>query len=599
MAAADEAQEPLADGPVRVRMGLHSGEPIVTAEGYVGSTCTGQRGSGAGHGGQVLVSETTRQLLDDAAELRDLGMHRLKDLGAPQRLFQLGAASFRRLQTLYRTNLPIQPTPLVGRERELAEAAARPRGSARHPHRARRKRQDEARASARRRARRRVRGRRLLGSAPALRRPGAGRAAIAQRSAPTTAWPSTSATNACCSCSTISSRSSTRHRASPPCWRGFRRDGARYKPWAAASSRSSATRSIRFPSTTPSHCSASVPRRSSTDSSIDAVGDLPPAGRPSAGDRARRCAHRAPPRRRIARAARAASADAHIAVARRSRATADAARDDRVELRSPRARRAGPVPRPRIFRGSFTLEAAEAVCDAELDVARVAPRQEPRSPLGERTARHARHDPRVRKRASRGVRRGGASGERHADFFSSSRNRQLSIARSFGLGPAARPRDGRCRQLRGALAWAIGSGSFELGFAERARRLNSSRRRRPDRGRPVVRAALWRLRRCTVFARVTLRVRALRTLRKLSSTWQDRPNLWPRTCANEKPRDLRKALARTRSGESETLLHRLGICWILRRGDLEERREEQRRSPATRSTGDTGTTHWGVAADDG
>ena len=78
----------------------------------------------AGHRGQVLVSETTRQLLDASVELRDLGDHRLKDLGAPQRLFQLGDGEFPPLKTLYRTTLPIQATPIVGRERELAEAGA-------------------------------------------------------------------------------------------------------------------------------------------------------------------------------------------------------------------------------------------------------------------------------------------------------------------------------------------------------------------------------------------------------------------------------------------------------------------------------------------
>jgi predicted ATPase len=68
-----------------------------------------------------VVSQTTRDLLDEAAELRDLGEHRLKDLSAPQRLFQVGSGDFPRLKTLYQTNLPVQPTPLVGRRTELAE----------------------------------------------------------------------------------------------------------------------------------------------------------------------------------------------------------------------------------------------------------------------------------------------------------------------------------------------------------------------------------------------------------------------------------------------------------------------------------------------
>ena len=57
-------------------------------------------------------------------ELRDLGEHRLKDLGAPVRLYQLGSDDFRPLKTLYRTNLPVQATPIVGRERELEETLA-------------------------------------------------------------------------------------------------------------------------------------------------------------------------------------------------------------------------------------------------------------------------------------------------------------------------------------------------------------------------------------------------------------------------------------------------------------------------------------------
>src|SRR5207244_10732214 len=74
------------------------------------------------HGGQVVISEATRQLLDSADTLEDLGHHRLKDLGAPQHLYQLGGTAFPPLKTLHRTNLPIQATPLVGRERELEEA---------------------------------------------------------------------------------------------------------------------------------------------------------------------------------------------------------------------------------------------------------------------------------------------------------------------------------------------------------------------------------------------------------------------------------------------------------------------------------------------
>jgi predicted ATPase/class 3 adenylate cyclase len=122
VAAAGDVQVALDGGPVRVRIGIHTGEAVVTDEGYVGiDVHRAARIMSAGHGGQVLFSETTRQLLGEDCELVDLGEHRLKDLCAPHRLFQLGDGSFPPLRTLYRTNLPIQPTPLVGRRRELAE----------------------------------------------------------------------------------------------------------------------------------------------------------------------------------------------------------------------------------------------------------------------------------------------------------------------------------------------------------------------------------------------------------------------------------------------------------------------------------------------
>jgi predicted ATPase len=119
LAAAREAQATL-DGVVRVRMGVHTGEPLLTEEGYVGlDVHRAARIASAGHGGQVLVSQSTRDLVGDG--LRDLGEHRLKDLTAPERIYQLGDGDFPPLKSLNQTNLPVQPTPLVGRERELAD----------------------------------------------------------------------------------------------------------------------------------------------------------------------------------------------------------------------------------------------------------------------------------------------------------------------------------------------------------------------------------------------------------------------------------------------------------------------------------------------
>jgi len=128
VAAAAEAQQALSHGPVRVRMGLHTGEPTVTADDYVGvDVHRAARIAAAGHGGQVLLSEQTARLLGDSTSLRDLGLHRLKDLTGPQRLYQLRIhglqEEFPALRTLGNrwTNLPVQPTPFIGRERELAE----------------------------------------------------------------------------------------------------------------------------------------------------------------------------------------------------------------------------------------------------------------------------------------------------------------------------------------------------------------------------------------------------------------------------------------------------------------------------------------------
>ena len=118
--AAAEGQRALRSGPVRVRMGLHTGTPHLGEEGYVGNDVhRAARIAAAGHGGQVLLSDATRALVDVSA-LRDLGEHRLKDLSAPERLYQIGGAEFPALKTLYHTNLPVPATPFLGRERSCA-----------------------------------------------------------------------------------------------------------------------------------------------------------------------------------------------------------------------------------------------------------------------------------------------------------------------------------------------------------------------------------------------------------------------------------------------------------------------------------------------
>ena len=122
LAAASAMTEALGAGRIRVRAGLHTGTPLLAEEGYVGDDVhRAARIAAAGHGGQVLVSSATATLGE--VELTDLGEHRLKDLGAPERVYQLGEGTFPPLKSLYRTNLPVAVTSFLGRERELAEIA--------------------------------------------------------------------------------------------------------------------------------------------------------------------------------------------------------------------------------------------------------------------------------------------------------------------------------------------------------------------------------------------------------------------------------------------------------------------------------------------
>lgn len=121
-----------AGGEVRVRMGLHTGEPQRTAEGFVGlDVHRAARIAAAGHGGQVLLSAATADLvraaLPDGVALRELGQYRLKDLPAPEELLQLvitdlpSAFPPPRAQPVQRHNLPASLTSFVGREHELTE----------------------------------------------------------------------------------------------------------------------------------------------------------------------------------------------------------------------------------------------------------------------------------------------------------------------------------------------------------------------------------------------------------------------------------------------------------------------------------------------
>ena len=118
--------------PVRVRMGLHTGDGTLGGDDYVGiDVHRAARIAGAAHGGQILLSDSTRALaehaLPEGVSLRDLGQHRLKDIALPERLHELVieglSTDFPAPRTLDArpNNLPVQLTSFVGREEEIAE----------------------------------------------------------------------------------------------------------------------------------------------------------------------------------------------------------------------------------------------------------------------------------------------------------------------------------------------------------------------------------------------------------------------------------------------------------------------------------------------
>jgi class 3 adenylate cyclase len=133
--AASEALQGLASGPIRVRMGIHTGTPHVGTEGYVGvDVHRAARIAACGHGGQVLVSASTASLLG-TDDLLDLGKHRLKDLSAPERIYQLGSDDFPPLESLHQTNLPLPSAPSSGASKSsgMCSRSCRIRASACSP----------------------------------------------------------------------------------------------------------------------------------------------------------------------------------------------------------------------------------------------------------------------------------------------------------------------------------------------------------------------------------------------------------------------------------------------------------------------------------
>jgi predicted ATPase len=112
-----------AGGLIRIRVGVHTGKPGLDPPKYVGlDVHKAARIMSAGHGGQVLLSKTTRDLVEiDATEL---GEHRLKDLDGPVPLYQVGDGQFPPLKTISNTNLPRPASTFVGRDQEVDQVAS-------------------------------------------------------------------------------------------------------------------------------------------------------------------------------------------------------------------------------------------------------------------------------------------------------------------------------------------------------------------------------------------------------------------------------------------------------------------------------------------
>jgi predicted ATPase/class 3 adenylate cyclase len=124
LAAASEVTRALASGPIQVRIGLHTGKPRLGDEGYVGKEVHfAARLAATGHGGQVVLSRATAELVDGS--LTELGEHRLKDIAESVPVYQLGEERFPPLKTISNTNLPRPASSFVGRERELEEVLTR------------------------------------------------------------------------------------------------------------------------------------------------------------------------------------------------------------------------------------------------------------------------------------------------------------------------------------------------------------------------------------------------------------------------------------------------------------------------------------------
>src|SRR5512142_51927 len=133
MPSASNLQPPTSNLPLRVRMGMHTGQATPRGNDYEGHLTLShtKRLMASAAGGQILLSQATEALVREhlfpSVTLRDLGEHRLKDFDRPEHIFQVEAsdlpADFPPLKTLgaFPNNLPVQLTSFVGRARELGE----------------------------------------------------------------------------------------------------------------------------------------------------------------------------------------------------------------------------------------------------------------------------------------------------------------------------------------------------------------------------------------------------------------------------------------------------------------------------------------------
>ena len=207
LAAVNETMTGLHGGPIKIRVGIHTGEPQLDPPKYVGiDVHRAARILAAAHGGQVVLSGATRVLVDNLA-VTELGEHRLKDFAEPVAIYQLGHEGFPPLRTISNTNLPRPASSFVGREAEVAEVVSRlatgarlltltgPGGTGKQPGaEAATTLVPDSKAG-------------VFPVGPAsLRDPGSSARRSRSRSAPRTGSPTTSPTATCCCCWTTSNR---------------------------------------------------------------------------------------------------------------------------------------------------------------------------------------------------------------------------------------------------------------------------------------------------------------------------------------------------------------------------------------------------------